>query len=89
MTDATVIDIAVQTMYVIAKLASPILLVSLAVGFAISLVQSVTQIQDVTLAFVPKMIAVAVVIAIAGNWMLAELITFTQGLFELVPQLIG
>jgi flagellar biosynthesis protein FliQ len=88
-TDATVIDIAVRTMLVTAKLASPILLVSLAVGFGISLVQSVTQVQDVTLTFVPKMIGVALVIALAGNWMLAELVGFTRGLFDLVPQLVA
>jgi flagellar biosynthetic protein FliQ len=88
-TDTNVIEIAVQTLMVTAKVAAPILLVSLAVGFGISLLQSATQIQDVTLTFVPKIIGVAIVIVVGGNWMLAELVGFTHRLFDLVPSLLG
>jgi flagellar biosynthetic protein FliQ len=87
MTDATVLEIALQAMIIAAKLSAPILLVTLAVGFAISLLQSVTQIQEVTLTFVPKLAAVAVVIMLAGNWMLAELIGFTKELYGMIPVL--
>ncbi len=89
MTDADVIQIAIQTMLVTAKVSAPILIVSLAVGFAISLLQSVTQIQEVTLSFVPKLGAVAVVIVVSGNWMLHELTGFTRALFDLIPQLLS
>lgn len=89
MNDADVIQIAIQTMLVTAKVCAPILIVSLAVGFAISLLQSVTQIQEVTLSFVPKLAAVAVVIVISGNWMLQELTSFTRSLFDLIPQLLS
>jgi flagellar biosynthetic protein FliQ len=89
MNDADVIQIAIQTMLVTAKVCAPILIVSLAVGFVISLLQSVTQIQEVTLSFVPKLAAVAVVIVISGNWMLQELTSFTRSLFDLIPQLLS
>ena len=88
MTDTAVLEIALQAMIIAGKLAAPILVVTLAVGFGISLLQSVTQIQEVTLTFVPKLMAVALVIMLAGNWMLAELISFTSGLYETIPRLV-
>ena len=87
MTDTVVLEIALQAIIIAAKLCAPILLVTLGVGFAISLLQSVTQIQEVTLSFVPKLIAVALVILLAGNWMLAEMVSFTITLFEMIPRL--
>jgi flagellar biosynthetic protein FliQ len=87
MNDAAVLEIALQAIIIAAKLAAPILLVTLGVGFAISLLQSVTQIQEVTLTFVPKLLAVALVIMFAGHWMLAELVSFTTGLYEGIPRL--
>jgi flagellar biosynthesis protein FliQ len=87
MTDTAVLEIALQAILIAAKLCAPILLVTLAVGFGISLLQAVTQIQEVTLTFVPKLVAVAVVILVAGNWMLAEMIGFTGELFEMIPRL--
>jgi flagellar biosynthetic protein FliQ len=83
--NADVLQIALQAILVAGKLCAPILLVTLAVGFAISLLQSVTQIQEVTLTFVPKLGAVALVLLLAGNWMLAEMISFTRQLYELIP----
>jgi len=59
------------------------------VGFAISLFQSVTQIQEATLSFVPKAIGVGVALLASGNWMLHELITFTTGLYNQIPTLLG
>ena len=89
MTDTAVIDIAVQAFTVAAKLALPILAVSLAIGLGVSLLQSVTQIQEVTLTFVPKLLGVALVIVVAGHWMLAELLGFTRHLFALLPGLLS
>jgi flagellar biosynthetic protein FliQ len=60
----------------------------LAVGFAVSLFQSVTQIQEATLAFVPKAAAVCASLLFAGNWMLHEMITYTTQLFERIPDLL-
>ena len=85
MNNADVLQIALQAIIIAGKLCAPILLVTLAVGFAISLLQSVTQIQEVTLTFVPKLAAVAIVLMVAGNWMLAEMLSFTTRLYELIP----
>lgn len=89
MTDSSVIHIAVMAMIVAAKLAGPILLVSLAIGLSISLLQSVTQIQEITLTFVPKLVGVAIVLIVAGSWMLNTLVSFTNQLFRMIPSLIG
>jgi flagellar biosynthetic protein FliQ len=86
--DTSVIEIATQTLMVAAKISAPILLVTLALGLGVSLVQSVTQVQEHTLTFVPKLAGVALVILVAGNWMLAELMGFTTHLFDLIPDLI-
>ena len=87
MTDTAVLEIALQAILIAAKLCAPILLVTLAVGFGISLLQAVTQIQEVTLTFVPKLVAVALVILLAGNWMLAEMVGFTGELYEMIPRM--
>ena len=89
MSDVAVLHIALQAISVAAKLAAPILVVTLGIGLFISVLQSATQVQEITLTFVPKVIGVAIVILVAGNWMLAELISFTQGLFQQLPSLLG
>ena len=89
MNDVSVTNLALQTLILAAKLCAPILLTAMAVGFGISLMQAATQIQEVTLSFVPKLIAVAAVTLLSGNWMVSELITFTQQLFADLPALLG
>jgi len=89
MSDADVTEIATQTMVVAAKVAAPILLTALLVGFMISLFQAATQIQEQTLSFVPKMIAVAIALLVTGNWVLATLVSFTNQLFASLPRLLG
>jgi len=89
MTDTDIVHIGLLAMTMAAKLAAPVLLTALAVGFAVSLFQSVTQIQEATLAFVPKAIGVGLALLVCGNWMLHELVSFTTGLFDLIPQLLG
>ena len=84
-----VIDIGVQGLMVAAKVAAPVLITSLVVGFAISLVQSITQIQEVTLSFVPKAIAVAIALAVCGHWMIQEMVSFTHRMFASIPGLLG
>ena len=89
MTDTQVIEVGLSAMTIAAKLCAPILLTALLIGFAISLFQSVTQIQEATLSFVPKMIAVAIALLITGNWVLSELVSFTHHLFDELPGLLG
>ena len=61
----------------------------LAVGFAISLFQAMTQIQEFTLAFVPKVVAVGVALIVSGNWMLHTLMDYTVDLFDRIPSLLS
>ncbi|HVI17751.1 flagellar biosynthesis protein FliQ [Petropleomorpha daqingensis] len=89
MTDTQVTELALQTMMLAAKVAAPVLLTALLVGFLISLFQAATQIQEQTLSFVPKMIAVAIALLVSGNWVLSELVSFTQSLFDMLPTLLG
>jgi flagellar biosynthetic protein FliQ len=84
-----VLDIGLQALIVAAKLGAPILVTSLVVGFAISLLQSITQIQEVTLSFVPKAFAVAVALLVCGHWMISEIVAFTHDLFARIPALVG
>ncbi|TFD65264.1 flagellar biosynthesis protein FliQ [Cryobacterium ruanii] len=84
-----VLDIGLQALILAAKLSAPVLITALVVGFAISLMQSITQIQEVTLSFVPKAIAVALALLICGHWMIAESIAFTNQMFEKIPALLG
>jgi flagellar biosynthetic protein FliQ len=84
-----VLDIGLDALVLAAKLSAPVLVTALVVGFVISLIQSVTQIQEVTLSFVPKAIAAAVALLVCGHWMLTETVTFTHELFARIPQLVG
>lgn len=88
MSDNDVMHLAVQAMILGGKLAGPILVVSLVMGFIISLLQSVTQVQEMTLTFVPKLVAVALILLFLGNWMMHETVTFTQTLLRDLPSYI-
>ena len=88
MNDTAVIHIAVEGLLVAGKLAAPVLITSLVIGFAVSLFQSATQIQEFTLAFVPNVIGVSVALLVCGHWMLTTMITFTHELFAGIPQLL-
>ena len=64
----------------------PVLLAAFAVGLIISIIQAATQIQEMTLAFIPKIIAVIVTLFFLGGWMMEKLLSFTRHLFDLIPQ---
>jgi flagellar biosynthesis protein FliQ len=89
MTDTQVVHIAWEAILVTVKLAAPILAVTLGIGLFVSILQSATQVQEATITFVPKLAGVALVIVLAGNWMLNTLIDFTHELFRMLPQLIA
>lgn len=71
-----------DAMLVVLKLGGPALVAALVVGLAVSLVQAVTQINEATLAYVPKLVVIAGVLALTGPFMLATLTDYTQGLFD-------
>ncbi len=85
----SVLDIGMQALIVAAKLSAPVLITALVVGFAISFFQSITQIQEVTLSFVPKAVAVSVALLVCGQWMISEIVTFTHLMFDKIPGLLG
>ena len=89
MTDSSILDIATQTMILALKLSAPILVTALVIGFAVSLFQAMTQIQEFTLAFVPKVIGIGIALILSGNWMLHTLIDFTVDLFARIPALLS
>jgi flagellar biosynthetic protein FliQ len=89
MTQDQVVSLVVDAMSVSLKIALPVLLVSLVVGLAVSIFQAVTQIQEQTLSFIPKVVAMAVVIVVAGPWMLGQIVSYTQNLYESIPSLVG
>lgn len=89
MTTDTVLQLVRDGLWVGAKISLPILLAVLAVGLIVGILQSVTQLQEPTLAFVPKLVAVAVVLLLAGQWMLNEIVTYTHAIILNASSLIG
>ena len=81
------IDLLRRTLWLSVELAGPLLLVGLVVGVAVSLFAAVTQIQDMTLTFIPKVVAMAVTAAVVGPWALKVLIGFTTQLFHQAVQM--
>lgn len=81
MTVDAVMDITRQALYLIIKVALPVLLVSLCVGLAVSIFQTVTSIQEQTLTFVPKIICVFLSLVLFGNWMMTSLVEFMTTLW--------
>ncbi len=76
-----------ETLLLILMVSMPALAVSLVVGVVIGLIQAVTQVQEQTLSFVPKLVAVAVVLAVAGGWMGQQLVDFSQELWNQLPRI--
>jgi flagellar biosynthesis protein FliQ len=84
-----VISLCVSAMEVAIKIAMPLLLVGLVIGLLVSIFQAVTQIQEQTLSFIPKIAGLAVVLVVAGPWMLGQLLTWTEELYGQIPKLVG
>ncbi len=89
MNQDTVVHLAQQAMELAMKVGGPLLLVGLAIGLIVSVFQAVTQIQEQSLSFIPKIVGVAAVIVIAGPWMLGQLLGYTEELFRSIPTLVG
>lgn len=89
MTTDTVIQLTMVAIELAMKIALPILLVGLGVGLIISVFQAITQIQEQTLSFIPKVVATVAVLVVGGPWMLDQLIQYTSDLWLSIPELIG
>jgi len=88
MASAELTRLAAESLYLVLLVSAPTLGVALVVGFALGLLQAVTQVQEQTLAFVPKLVAVALVLAVTGTWMSGEIVRFTDSLWRAIPQLV-
>ncbi|HEY6450969.1 MAG TPA: flagellar biosynthesis protein FliQ [Steroidobacteraceae bacterium] len=89
MTPETVMTIGQRALEMTLMLAAPMLLVGLLIGILIGIFQAATQINEMTLSFIPKLIGIAATLVIAGPWMLNQLVGYTRMLIESIPSLIG
>lgn len=88
MTDTYVIGLAAQVMWLVVKITAPVLLLGLAMGLMVSIFQATTQLQEQTLAFIPKIIAVVIALLAFGPWMLQNLIDFTNSILGNLMQYV-
>jgi len=89
MTPDSVINIAQEALILAVMITAPLLGTALMVGLVIGMFQAATQINEMTLSFIPKLLGLVMVIFISGNWILATLIDYTRRLIESIPSLIG
>ena len=89
MTPQMVISIGREALMMTLMISSPLLLFALIVGVTISIFQAITQIQEMTLTFIPKIVAVAVALLVFLPWMINLAVDFTTHMFELIPTLVG
>ena len=89
MTDVEVLNILTGALAISARIAGPLLLVALVLGVAVSLFQAVTQVQEMSLTFVPKLAGMAVTLVFAGNWMLRELVGWVEALWSSIPGMVS
>ncbi|MFO7955083.1 flagellar biosynthesis protein FliQ [Thioalkalivibrio sp.] len=89
MTPELVVDVGQETLMVVILLSAPPLLTALAVGLAIGMLQAATQVQEMTLSFIPKLLAMFAALLFSGHWMLQLLIDFTERLYEGAPGMVG
>jgi flagellar biosynthetic protein FliQ len=84
-----VVDLSTAALELTLKIALPLLLVGLVVGLVVSVFQAITQIQEQTLSFIPKILATGAVLVVGGPWMLDQLLGYTRDLWTSIPRLIG
>ncbi|MFB4167483.1 MULTISPECIES: flagellar biosynthesis protein FliQ [Virgibacillus] len=89
MTSEFVLTLAEKGVYVILLISGPLLILALAVGLLVSIFQATTQIQEQTLAFIPKIVAVLVGLVFFGPWMLTKMVEFTVNLYQNLNQFVG
>jgi flagellar biosynthetic protein FliQ len=89
MTPETIMSMGSQAIQVSLLLGAPLLLVALVVGLVISIFQAATQINEATLSFIPKLLAVFATLVIAGPWMLGQMLDYIRTLFSSIPQIVG
>ena len=89
MTPETIMTIGQRALEITMMLAAPLLLAALTIGLLVGVFQAATQINEMTLSFIPKLVGMALTLLIAGSWMLKVIVGYTRELFESIPGLIG
>ena len=89
MDSQSVITLGQQALYVMLLMAAPLLVTALVVGLVVAILQAATQINEMTLSFIPKLIAIITALVIAGPWMVTLYIDYVRRLFESIPTMIG
>ena len=89
MTPEMVLDVGQEALWVTALLAAPLLISALVIGLLVGMVQAATQIQEMTLTFIPKLAVLGLALVVAGSWMLGLISDFAINLIERIPELIG
>ncbi|ASS91546.1 MAG: flagellar biosynthetic protein FliQ [Bacillaceae bacterium] len=89
MSTEMILSIAEKAVYTTLMISGPLLLISLVVGLIVSIFQATTQIQEQTLAFIPKIVAVLVGLIIFGPWMLSVILSYTHNIFSNLNQFVG
>ena len=89
MTDIEVVHLVLEGMKVLVMISMPMLVSAMLAGLLIGMFQAATQINEVTLSFIPKLIVLLLVMVIGGPWMLGLIVNYTRRLFQSIPGLIG
>lgn len=89
MTPETIMTIGQRALEITLMLSAPLLIAALMIGLLVGVFQAATQINEMTLSFIPKLLGMAATLVIAGPWMLKLIIGYTRELFEAIPGLIG
>jgi flagellar biosynthetic protein FliQ len=89
MTPEMVLDVGQEALWVTALLSAPLLISALVIGLLVGMVQAATQIQEMTLTFIPKLAVLGLALVVAGSWMLGLISDFSINLIERIPELIG
>lgn len=89
MNSQAVLDLLQQAILVTVLVSAPLLLTALVVGLVVSVFQAATQINEMTLSFIPKLVGMFAVLILAGPWMLSTLVDYVQRLFAAIPHLVG
>jgi flagellar biosynthesis protein FliQ len=84
---STVVDLGRQALWMTVLISAPLLIVALAVGLVIGILQAATSINEATLSFIPKVAAIALTLVLVGGWQLTTLVDYTRGVFQRIPGL--
>jgi flagellar biosynthetic protein FliQ len=87
MDTATVVELGTQALWMTMLVSAPLLLVALGVGLVVGIVQAATSINEATLSFIPKLVAISVTMAVVGGWQIATLVDYMRALFLRIPAL--